>query len=490
MNAQPDSARRIGLARIATIAALCAAPASLGQLCEEQQKLTASDAAPDDWFGDVAIDGNTIVVGARQDDNAGGSNAGAAYVYIRAGPPGSEVWTQQAKLIGANQFTLAENQAGVSVAVSGDTALVGAFLWPAINSATGTAYIFVRSGTPGNEVWTQQAALFPAFGSFQYFGVSVALEGDTALVGSLSAFGLNVGGAAYFFARPPGGTTWTGQHVYPSDGVPGDQFGVAVAMSPSQDTAVVGADLEDNAGGIDAGSAYVFVRSGDSWVEQAKLTASDGAAIDQFGRQIAIDGDTIVVGARLDDHAGGIDAGSAYVFTRNGTVWTQQAKLIASDAEAGAQFGFSPALAGDTVIIGAHNDDHAGGADAGATYVFTRAGTVWTQQSKLTAPDAAAGDAFGGSAALSGDTTVIGAYFDNNAGGSDAGSAYVFECLGIGPTCPADLNGDGTVDAADLAQLLGDWNCAARCVADLDGTAPVNAADLAILLGAWGACGG
>ena len=126
---QPDRTIRIGLVSAATIVALCAAPASLGQLCDEPFKLTAADAAAQDWFGVVAIDGDTIVVGASHDDNATGNDAGAAYVYVRSGPPGSEVWSQQAKLIGMNQFTLTDNQAGVSVAVSGDTALVGAWTW-------------------------------------------------------------------------------------------------------------------------------------------------------------------------------------------------------------------------------------------------------------------------------------------------------------------------------------------------------------------------
>jgi len=394
--------------------------------------VTASDAAASDWFGNVSIDGGTIVVGARQDDNPTGVDAGAAYVYVKSGPPGSEVWTQQAKLIGEEPIFGLEtgNQSGISVDISGNTALVGSWLWPQGN-ATGLMYIFVRSGPPGSEVWTQQAApACPQFGSYQYFGVSLALEGDTALVGSLAATGLNVGGQAFFYRRttpPGGGVSWYAQQVFPSDGVPGDTFGISVAMSPSQDTGVVGACFEDNAGGTDAGSAYVFVRSGDSWSEQAKLTASDGAALDEFGRQVAVDGDTVVVGARFDDHTGGANAGAAYVFTRSGTVWTQQAKLTASDAAEGDEFGLALTLSGDRLIVGAYSDDHAGGADAGSAYVFTRVGTAWTEQFKLMAPDAAAGDAFGGSVALSGDTAVVSSIFDDNAGGTDAGSVYVLD---------------------------------------------------------------
>jgi hypothetical protein len=286
-----------------------------------------------------------------------------------------------------------------------------------------------------------------------------------------------------------------------------------VALSPSQNTAVVGAWLEDNAGGIDAGSAYIFIRSGNSWIEQAKLTASDGAADDRFGIQVAIDGDTVLVGARLDDNAGGNDAGSAYVFKRNGTVWTQTAKLTASDAAAGDEFGHGLTLSGDTAIVGAYLDDHAGGVDAGSAYVFTRSGApgseIWTQQIKLTAPGAAAGDAFGVSVALdeASGTSLIGAPFDDHPGrgGSsviDAGSAYVFACPGIAPNCPADIapppNGDNAVNVNDLLLVITSWgpcpNCPSTpCAADISpvasgGDCQVNVNDLLAVITSWGAC--
>ncbi|MFN0136975.1 MAG: FG-GAP repeat protein [Phycisphaerae bacterium] len=473
-------------------------PTAAHAQCDPQEAgaLTASDAAADDWFGNVAIGGDTIVVGARKDDNATGVDAGAAYVYVKSGQPGSEVWTQQAKLIGNEPIFGLEtgNQSGVSVDVSGNTAFVGSWLWPQEN-ATGLIYIFERSGPPGGEVWTQtHAYACPQFGSFQYFGVSVSLEGDTAVVGALIGAGLNVGGQAFFYTRsgPPGGESWTVQQKFPSDGVPGDNFGVSVAMSPSQDTAVVGASAEDNAGGTDAGSAYVFVRSGNNWTEQAKLTASDGAALDEFGRQVAIVGDTIVVGARWDDHAGGANAGSAYVFTRSGTVWTQQAKLIASDAAAGDEFGLALTLSGDTLIVGAYSDDHAGRVDAGSAYVFTRTcspgGDIWIEQFKLTAPDAAAGDVFGGSVALSGNTAVVSSFFDDNAGGIDAGSVYVFDLACTGAPCP-DINGNDAVDLTDLATLLarfGTLSCATFAHGDFDDDGDVDLTDLATLLANFG----
>jgi hypothetical protein len=483
---------------------LGAAPDSLGQLCDDQQTLAASDVAAGDEFGiSVAIDGDTAVVGARLDDNASGADAGSAYVYVRSGPPGSEVWTEQAKLIGANTTGgYPGSETGISVAISGDTAIVGSWLWPSVQ-AIGAAYVFVRSGPPGNEVWTQQAFLTNTGfgGAFQYFGYSVALQGDTALVGGLQQPGLNVAGLAIFFERT--GETWTPDAVHPSDGVVGDQFGNAVAISTSEDTAVIGAYAEDNAGGVDAGSAYVFARTGSAqnpWVEQAKLTASDGATDDRFGVKVAINGagDTIVVGSYQNDDAGS-SSGSAYVFVRSGSpgsyVWTQQAKLTASDAAAGDAFGVSLALGGtgDTAVIGAYADDNPGGSDAGSAYVFTRAGTVWTQQQKLTAPDGDAEDWFGAAVALDGNTPVIGTRQNDNAVGANAGSAHVFECLPGGPACPGDTNGSGAVDVDDLVAVILGWgpcgNCAPpNCPADVNGSCAVDVDDLIAVILGWGPC--
>ena len=142
--------------------------------------------------------------------------------------------------------------------------------------------------------------------------------------------------------------------------------------------------------------------------EVAKLTASDAAADDVFGNGfVSISGDTAVVGAYLNDDAG-TDSGSAYVFVRNGTSWTQQAKLTASDAAAGDQFGFAVSISGDTAVVGAFGNDDAG-SNSGSAYVFVRSGTSWTQQAKLTASDAAAGDGFGVPVSISGDTAVVGA---------------------------------------------------------------------------------
>ena len=158
--------------------------------------------------------------------------------------------------------------------------------------------------------------------------------------------------------------------------------------------------------------------------EVAKLVASDAQGNDYFGASVAVSGDTAVIGARFEA-TGGVNAGAAYVFTRSGGAWTQQAKLMASDAQSSDYFGYSVAVSGDTAVIGAYGEA-TGGSYAGAAYVFTRTGGSWTQQAKLMASDAQENDLFGVSVAVSGDTAVIGARLEAT-GGSSAGAAYVFE---------------------------------------------------------------
>src|SRR6266536_5322560 len=177
------------------------------------------------------------------------------------------------------------------------------------------------------------------------------------------------------------------------DGAAFDSFGVSVAVDG--DTAVVGAYLDDTPGGSDAGSAYVFVRSGTTWTEQAHLSAPDAEFNDNFGLPVAVDGDTAVVGAESGDSPTVADSGAAYVFVRLGTTWTAQDKLTAPDAERSDLFSSSLAVSGDTAVVGASHDATPAGFEAGSAYVFVRSGSAWTPQAHLTAPDAEVGDDFG-----------------------------------------------------------------------------------------------
>ena len=390
----------------------------------EDGKLTASDAAADDEFGvSVSISGDTAIVGARSDDDAG-SNSGSAYIFTRSGG----VWTQQGKLM-ASDAAPGDNL-GHSVAISGDTAIVGAQRNDGTGSDSGSAYVFTRSAG----VWTQQAKLTASDAAAgDEFGTFVFISDDTAIVGAtLNDDGGSNSGAAYVFTRS--GSVWTQQaKLTASDAAQDDRFGGNVSISG--DTAIIGAFGNDD-GGADSGSAYIFTRSGGVWTQQAKLTASDAAAGDYFGNFVSISGDTAIAGAYPDDDAGS-NSGSAYIFTRTGATWTQQAKLTASDAAAGDEFGVYVSISGDTAIVGAFRDDD-GGSNSGSAYIFARNGSTWTQQAKLTAFDAAANDEFGIGVSISGNTAAVGARWDDD-GGSNSGSAYVFSiCTGSAtPTATA-----------------------------------------------------
>jgi hypothetical protein len=388
-------------------------PLTIDPLTHLEQRVIASGEADDRFGTSVALSGDTALVGAPTDDVGANSNQGSAYVFTRSGT----TWSLQQQLTASDGA--AYDGFGVSVALSGDTALVGAY---GAYSGQGSAYVFTRSGT----AWTQQAKLTASDGATgDSFGYSVALSADTALVGAYyDDVGANTDqGSAYVFTRS--GTTWSEQQkLTASDGAAGDYFGHSVALSG--DTALVGAHLDDVGARADQGSAYVFTRSGTTWSQQQKLNASDGIDYDYFGYSVALSGDTALVGAYLDDVGGNGNQGSAYVFTRSGTTWSQQQKLNASDGAANDYFGVSVALSGDTALVGAYLDDVGANTNQGSAYVFTRSGTTWSQQEQLTASDGAASDQFGYSVALSGDTALVGAYLDDVGANTDQGSAYVF----------------------------------------------------------------
>ena len=214
-----------------------------------------------------------------------------------------------------------------------------------------------------------------------------------------------------------------------SDAAAFDDFGVSVSISGN--TAIVGAQLDDDAGS-NSGSAYIFVKSGTTWTQEAKLTASDGATEVLFGGSVSISGNTVIVGAR-GDNDGGAKSGSAYVFVKPSGGWAgslnEDAKLTASDAAALDVFGRAVSISGDTIIVGANSDDD-GGTNSGSAYVFVKPGGGWAgslnEDAKLTASDAAAFDIFGQFATISGDNVIVGARFNDDAG-TNSGSAYIFD---------------------------------------------------------------
>ncbi len=474
----------------------------------QQAYLKASNTGANDSFGgSVAVSGDTVVVGAyREDCSSTGVNgnqvincapeSGAAYVFARA----SGVWAQQAYLKASNID--ADDRFGWSVDVSGDTVVVGAYFESsnatgvngnqADNNAadSGAAYIFVRDGS---DVWSQQSYLKASnTGTYDRFGFSVGVSGDTVVVGAV--------------------------------------------IEASNATGVDGNQADNS---VFSGAAYVFVRDGVSvWSQQAYLKASNTNSGDWFGSSVAVSGDTVVVGAYFESsNATGVNgnqadnsadrSGAAYVFVRNSaSVWSQQAYLKASNTGAYDVFGWSVAVSGDTVVVGAYFEDSNATCvngdvddnsahDSGAAYVFVRDdASVWSQQAYLKAPNTGAYDQFGYSVGVSGDTVVIGAIIEaSNATGVNgnqvdnsalnSGAAYVFVITPV-------VCGDGTVEGTEQCDdggTIDDDGCSANCqvefgfaclgepsvcvpsdglCGDLDDDLIVDGDDFAVLLSAFG----
>ena len=398
---------------ICIVAILAIGQATISHAIRET-KIVASDGETGDNFGfSVAIDGNFAIVGAaarwtslpNSAASTDNSAAGTAYIFQRNG----KEWIQQQKLTATvpSDGDLG-NLFGHSVSISRNIAIVGA----SAEASTGVVYVFVQA----ENAWVKQQKLSASDRRpGAYFGHSVAIDGDTVIIG---AYGDE---SAYIFSRN-GGNYWVEQaKLTASDAGAGAYFGLYVAISG--DTAIVSAheDEEKDDDAINSGSVYIFVRSGGHWTEQAKLTASDGAAEDRFGYSVAIDGDTVIVGAIMNDNAGGVNAGAAYLFERDGTNWTEHAKFIASGVNGGQQFGVSVAISGDTVIVGAHGNN----GNAGAGYIFMRDSESWTKPLKLVARDSQPGDEFGYSVGNAGDVLIVGARFDDDTG-VDSGSAYIY----------------------------------------------------------------
>ena len=389
----------------------------------EQAKLLASNGVAGDRLGySIAMNGNgdTVIVGAYAADPVGYLQAGSAYVYVRSGA----TWTQQAILIASDKAN--NDYFGYSVAMSadGNTAVIGACQ---DDTNKGSAYVFIRIGTS----WYQQDKLVDSTGlSNYYFGcsVSISADGNTAIVGAYADSTVATSaGSVCFFTRS--GSSWSRvDKVYASDAAASDLFGISVCISGDASTVVVGAYLNDD-DGTSSGSAYIFTKPSTQWTQQAKLLASDAADSDNFGRSVSIsnDGNTAVISAFLDDTTF-TDAGSAYIFTRSGSTWSQYTKITPTTPVLEHWFGGCISINGngDTILIGANGDDTKG-TNAGAVFIFTKTAGVWSQQAKLTASDTATVDYFGYSVSSSADGAfvAVGTVYDDDKG-SNAGAAYIF----------------------------------------------------------------
>jgi hypothetical protein len=241
------------------------------------------------------------------------------------------------------------------------------------------------------------------------FGYKVAVSGDTAVVSTpYHKVGASARqGAAYVFVRS--GAIWVQQaELTASDGAEGDSFGYSVAMSDGM--VVVGAPNHRVGANENQGAAYVFVRKGATWTQQPVLTVTDGRAGEFFGVSVALSGSTVLIGTNGSDVSANEAQGAAYVFVQSGTSWTRQAKLTVSDGATYDFFGWSVALDGGTALIGAPRATPGTNAHEGAAYVFVQSGTAWTRQARLTARDGAVDEGFGWDVALSGTTAIIGLF--------------------------------------------------------------------------------
>ncbi|MCG6148431.1 FG-GAP repeat protein [Leptospira levettii] len=460
------------------------------KLWETQAYLKASNADANDGFGySVDISGDTIVVGAAGEssnqttitngnsasaDNSA-TSSGAAYVFQRTG----SIWAQEAYLKAPNAEST--DFFGTAVAIDGNTIIVSAIQEDSNqititngptasidNSATssGAVYVFQRAGS----TWVQQAYIKPPNAEANdQFGIFLSISGDTIVVGAFneasnqttitngtSASANNsaaLAGAAYVFQRS--GTTWAQQAYLKASNIEAnDRFGTSVSISG--DTIVVGSGFEDSnqtiiTNGATAssdntasasGAAYVYRRTGSTWTEEAYLKAPNADANDQFGNAVAIDGDTIVVGAFSEasnqttitngttassDNSATL-AGAAYVFQRTGSTWSHQAYLKPPNLGADDRFGNAVAIEGNTILVSSifednnqttvtngsmPNDDNSL-SNSGAVYVFQRSGSTWAFRAYLKAPNADVDDRFGNAISFSGDTAVVGVNLEDS----------------------------------------------------------------------------
>ena len=449
---------------LAAGAAVLCTGAVNGDLGDQLAKLLADDGAQGDLFGNsVAISGDTAIVGALGDDD-NGDISGSAYLFDTA------KGVQIAKLLPSDGEE--HDLFGSSVAISGTTAIVGAFLDDDNGVGSGSAYLF--DTTTGVQI----AKLLPEDGAiYDWFGYSVAISDTTAVVGAYGDGdnGYN-SGSAYLFDNTTGRQI---AKLLPDDGAFSAQFGYAVAISGN--TAIVAAPWAGH-DGSNYGLAYLFDAT--TGKQTGKLVPNLSEGFFRIGRSIAINDDIAILGAWIEDDNGGL-SGAAFLFdTLTGR---QLAELRPDDVTATDFFGDSVGISGATAIVGAFADD-ANGSWSGSAYLFdTVAGR---RIAKILPIDGEAHDEFGISVAITGapgnELAIVGAIGDGDNGDS-SGSAYLFDAGDPGE-CPWDLDGNDSVGVSDLLSLLTSWGPCDGCFADFDGDGNVGDSDLALLLANWGPC--
>ena len=392
-------------------------------------KLVPNDPVDNGSFGlSVALSGDYALVGAPGVDE-GGTNSGAAYLFLQS-QGGLDGWGQIKKLIASDAE--ADDVFGVSVAISGDYALVGAEGEDGAGSERGAAYLFYRN-QGGADNWGEVKKLVASdTGNEDMFGYSVAIDGDYLVVGADGEDGAGTTrGAAYLFYRDQGSADNWGQlfKLTADDAADNNRFGYRVDIKG--DFVLVGSPYSAGAG-TNRGAAYLFYRNeggADNWGQFRKILPSDPADDVWFGSALSIDGDLLVIGSAWDD-SGGTNRGAAYLFGRNqggADNWGQIKKIAASDAQNDDFFGFDVKVDGVYILAGALFSG-GGGTERGQVYLFSKneGGTDnWGQVQRLRASDGANQDWFGSSIALDGLYLLAGATGEDGSG-TNRGAVYVF----------------------------------------------------------------
>ena len=399
-----------------------------------EQKVTASDGLANDSLGwSIAVDGDTAVIGAPNATVNGHSSQGAAYVFTYT----NDSWSETAKLTASDGASF--DTFGYSVALSGDTAILGA--WHAAingNPLQGTAYVFKRV----NGTWTETAKLTADDGlAFDDFGYSVAVSGANAFI--CTPYAGDSRGAIYVFTEE-GGSWSQVQKLSTKDGNVGDNLGWSVALDGT--TALVGAPFATVGTSYQQGAAYVFTESDGMWSQAQKLTASDGAASEYFGFSVALDGANALVGAPYAA-AKGSSTGAAYIFDGTGGNWSEIQKLAATDGANGDQFGYKVSVKGFTALVGAPFAAIGANTEQGAAYAFSFVGNIWNEIHKLTASDGVAYENVGFSVSTSSVAAAVGVPNANIGGHAYQGAGYFYQQPSTPsptPTATATATGSAT----------------------------------------------
>ncbi len=399
-------------------------PAMIATGCFEEEVKVIDDhglSYASEYFSwSVAMDGDFAVIGAPEAYNSYNIKTGAVTVYWR---DDNGDWTTYPNRLAPSNLE-DDDYFGFSVAIDGDTLIVGA---SGEDNHAGAAYVYRRYGFGRNQnLWYQEARLIASDrANYDNFGFAVSISGNRAVVAADTDDNYNGTNAGGVYVYEYNGNSWPQmKKIVASDGAANDNFGFSVAISGG--VLAIGSPYDDNGKGTDAGAAYLYTGSGSSWSQDAKLTASDGAANDFFGDAIDINGNQVIVGAWFDDNQRGTNAGAAYFFVRNASSWSQVSKLMASDGAGSDGFGRSVSITDDIVAVGAPYND-AMGSNSGAAYVYLQMDNSLYYLEKLTASDAALADLFGYSVAVDGNYAVFGAPYDENSNGAFAGAAYIFE---------------------------------------------------------------